>query len=202
MTRTLLALLAGAGWLASCANLQPQPAQERNTYLLEARTEAHAPHPPTGRVIEIAMPRARAGFDTDQMAYTRRPGEIEYFARNRWADTPAHMLAPALAQAVEGAGAFRAVVRDTDNVHADLRLEPELVRLQQNFGAHPSRIELAVRVTLVDPAAGGVIAAAQFDEVEDAASDDAYGGVMAADRALSRLAARVADYCTDQASNR
>ena len=130
---------------------------------------------------------------------TRRAGEIEYFSRNRWADTPAHMLAPALAQAIEHSGSFRAVVRTPGAVNVDLRLYSELVRLQQNFGVRPSRVEISVRVQLVGTAPPRALASAQFDEVEDAPSDDPYGGVMAADRSLSRLVRRIADFCAAQA---
>jgi len=197
--RRALSVLACAASLAACTGLQPQPAENQNIYLLEVPSAADLSHPKTGLVIEVETPSARAGFDTSQMAYTRRAGEIEYFSRNRWADTPAHMLAPALAQAIEHSGSFRAVVRAPGAVNVDLRLYSELVRLQQNFGVRPSRVEISVRVQLVGTAPPRALASAQFDEVEDAPSDDPYGGVMAADRSLSRLVRRIADFCAAQA---
>jgi len=192
--------LACAGLLAACTGLQPQPVEPQNIFLLEASAVATVPGPKTDQIIEIEMPRSRVGFDTAHMAYTRRPSEIEYFSRNQWADTPARMLAPALAQAIEQTGAFRAVVRDASAVHPDLRLETELIRLQQNFAVHPSRVEIAVRVLLIGSGATGKLATAQFEESEDASSEDPYGGVMAANRALSRLVGRVAEFCTLQLS--
>jgi cholesterol transport system auxiliary component len=197
MRRSLTALIC-AGVLAACAGVQPQQVEKQNVYLLEAGTAAEAPRPTSDLVIEVGIPRARAGFDTDQMAYTRRPGEIEYFSRNRWADAPARMLAPAIAQAIEQSRAFRAVVRAPSAVPVDLRLDTELVRLQQDFSAHPSRIEMSIRAQLIGTNPARVLASAQFDEIEDASSDDPYGGVAAADRALSRLVGRVADFCASR----
>ena len=196
--RRLLTALACAALLDACTSLQPQPVEQQNIFLLEAAFVAIESQPKTDQVIEVAMPHARAGFDTEQMAYTRRPSEIEYFSNNRWADTPARMLAPALAQAIERTGAFRAVVLDANAVRPDLRLETELIRLQQNFGVHPSRVEIAVRVLLVGSGAAGKLATAQFEEAEVTSSEDPYGGVLAANRALSRLVGRVAEYCAQQ----
>lgn len=195
--RPLMALVC-AGLLGACAGLQPQPVEQQNIFLLEASRTAIVSRPKTDQVIEVAMPHARAGFDTAQIAYTRRPSEVEYFSRNRWADAPARMLAPALAQAIEQTGAFRAVVLDANAVHPDLRLETELIRLQQNFSVHPSRVEIAVRVMLVGGGVAGKLAFAQFEETEQAASEDPYGGVMAANRALSRIVENVAEFCAQQ----
>jgi cholesterol transport system auxiliary component len=192
--------LACTGLLAACTGLQPQPVEPQNIFLLEAGAVATVPRPKTDQIIEVEMPRSRVGFDTAQIAYTRRSSEIEYFSRNRWADTPARMLAPALAQAIEQTGAFRAVVRDGSAVHPDVRLETELIRLQQDFGVRPSRVEIAVRVLLAGSGAAGKLATAQFEESEDASSDDPYGGVMAANRALTRLVGRVAEFCALQLS--
>jgi len=108
------------------------------------------------------------------------------------------MLAPAIAQAIEHSRAFRAVLRAPSAVPVDLRLDTELVRLQQNFSAHPSRLEMTLRVQLIGTNPARALASAQFDEVEDAPSDDPYGGVTAANRALSRLVGRVADFCVAQ----
>lgn len=196
--RCPVVVLACAGLLAACTGLQPQPALEQKTFLLEAGPAANPPHPIADLIIEVDMPRARAGYDSDQMAYTRRAGEIEYFTRSRWADTPAHMLAPALAQALEASGAFRTVVRAPSPVSGNLRLDTELIRLQQDFSVHPSRVDIAVRALLIGRSPAGVLASAQFEEVEPAPSNDPYGGVIAANRALSRLVGRIAEFCAAQ----
>jgi cholesterol transport system auxiliary component len=76
------------------------------------------------------------------------------------------------------------------------------VRLQQNFGVSPPRIELALRAQLVDVRSRRVVATAEFEEVEVASREDAYGGVVAANRALQRLLARVVAFCVEQSGSR
>jgi cholesterol transport system auxiliary component len=190
-----VAALAGLALLAACAAVQPPAADPASTYVLEALPPTAAPPAKRDVVLEVAAPRARAGFDTPQMAYTRRAHALEYFAKHRWADAPARMLGPLIAQALEQSGGFRAVVQAPSLAAASLRLDTELVRLQQDFSEPPSRVRLTVRAQLLDAEGRRVLAAAEFDETELASSDDPYGGVLAANRALARLLARLAEFC-------
>jgi cholesterol transport system auxiliary component len=192
MTRAGLCL---AFLAAGCAGLQPPPAHPVSTYVLEAGRGAQVQKPKGERSLAVAMPRARAGFDGQQMAYTAREHEIVYFAAHRWADAPARMLAPLMAQALEDAGCWRSVVQSPSAAAAELRLDSELVRLAQDFTVKPSRVRLTLRVELIDTAARRVLAARELDEVEPAASDDPYGGVAAANRALGRLLGRLGELC-------
>jgi cholesterol transport system auxiliary component len=193
---------AAVALLAACAAIQPPDVEHANTYVLEAMPAAGAPRPRRDLVLEVTPPRARPGFDTPQMAYTQRANALEYFARNRWADTPAHMLAPLFAQALDQSGSFRAVVQAPSLAAANLRLDTELVRLQQDFGARPSRVQFTVRAQLIDVDARRVLASAEFDETEAAPSDDPYGGVIAANRALGRLLERLATFCAETPATR
>jgi len=86
------------------------------------------------------MPRARPGFDTPRMAYLRRPHELDYFVTSRWVDRSSRMLGPLLAQALEQTGSFRAIVQTPGVVPADIRLDTELIRMQQEFRTQPSRV--------------------------------------------------------------
>lgn len=193
--RTAIAGTAVAALLAACAAVQAPEGELASTYVLEAMPSAGAPPAKRDLVLEVAVPRARAGFDTPQMAYTRRASALDYFAKHRWADTPARMLAPLFAQALGQSGGFRAVVQAPSLATADLRLDTELVRLQQDFSAQPSRVRLTVRAQLIHVDTRRVLAAAEFDELEAAPSDDPYGGVIAANRALGRLLERLAAFC-------
>ena len=149
-------------------------------------------------VLAINMPHARPGFDTSQMAYVRKPYELNYFLTSRWADAPARMLAPLLVQTMEQTGGFRAVVPAPNAIPADVRLDTELIRLWQDFATHPSRVQLTLRAQLIDVRGQKVLAVKQFDEVENAASDDAYGGVTATNRILQRMLDQLADFCVNE----
>lgn len=192
-----LGLVAGA-----CSVLPAPPAQERTVYLLDTVLASAPAGPKRDLVLAVAPPRAWPGFDTPQMAYMRRPREIEYFSKNAWADAPSRMLAPVVARALAQDGRFSAVVPLSAQVVADLRLDTEIVRLVQDFGTSPSRVELTMRAQLVDLRGRRVVAAREMTELETAAIDDAAGGAAAADRALARMLRRLADFCAESAADR
>jgi cholesterol transport system auxiliary component len=188
--------------IAGCTGLQAPRVESPALYLLEARLVAAAGLPQRDLVLAVNAPSARPGFDTPQMAYVRQLHKLDYFVKNRWADTPSHMLAPLLAQALEQAGSFRAVVRTTGPVAADLRLDTELIRLQQDFTTQPSRVKLTLRAQLYDVKGGKLLAVAEFDEAENTTSEDAYGGVIAANRALARVLGQLTEFCAAQSGSR
>ena len=196
--RRILVALASALLLAGCNSLRAPPGEDPHIYVLDARATIHASPVKRDLVLAVSMPRARPGFDTPQMAYLQQPHKLDYFAVNRWADTPARMLGPLLVQALEQTGSFRAVVQTPGVIPADIRLDTELIRLQQDFGTQPSRVQLTLRAQLIDMVGKRVIAVKRFDEVENATRDDAYGGVMAANRVLQRVLGQVADFCVNE----
>lgn len=193
--------LAAAALLSACSGMQPAP-DVVNTYVLDARPAAAAQGAKRDLVIAVSAPRARPGFDTPQIAYVRRSHEVEYFAKSRWADTPPGMLGPLVAQVLEQAGSFRAVVRASSTAAADVRLDLEVVRLLQDFATRPSTVRLTLHAQLVEVATRRVLATREFDEIEQASTDDAYGGVIAANRALGRLLGRLAAFCAGQSAGR
>lgn len=184
--------------MSGCTGLQPPRVESPAIYLLEAGiVKERTAEARRDIVLAVGMPRARAGYDTPRMVYVRQAHEIDYFTKSRWADTPSRMLAPLFARALEASGAFRAVAQVPGAVAADVRLDTELIRLHHDFGQQPSRVALALRAQLVDLRARQVIATAEFEEFEDAPGDDAYGGVIAANRALQRVLARLAEFCAE-----
>jgi cholesterol transport system auxiliary component len=195
-------ILALAALVCGCTALQPPRVETPSLHVLGAVPAAKVAEVTRDLVLEVALPRAWPGFDTPQMAYVRQPYDLDYYANHRWADTPARMLGPLLASALEQAGSFRAVVQMPTAVLADLRVETELIRLRQNFATSPSRAEIVVRVQVIEVRGRRILGSQVFEESEPARSEDAHGGVVAANAALSRLLQRVVAYCVEQAGAR
>ena len=143
----------------------------------------------------ISIPKAQPGFDTPRMAYLRRQHELSYYALNQWADTPARMLLRPLAQAMEGSGLWRAVVQAPSPVRADYRLDCDNLVLEQQFFSR-SQVRLALRARLIDVKRQSVIGAHSFEIFEASSSEDAYGGVVAANRASTKLLDQMTDWLT------
>jgi cholesterol transport system auxiliary component len=109
------------------------------------------------------------------------------------------MLAPLIIAALENSGAFRAVVLTPSAASGELRLDTEIVRLQHEFGAGPSRVRFTLRAYLVEVKSRRVLAAREFDASAPAASEDPYGGVLAANRAIQTVLGEVSAFCAEAA---
>lgn len=193
--RRALAAGALAALAAGCSVLAPVAADAPVLHVLDAKAPAAAtPVAKPALVLEVGAPRAAPGFDTAAMVYVQRPYTLDYFAVHRWVEPPAQMMAPLLVRALEGTGAFRAVVHGTGGVRADVRLDSDVVRLQQSFLAHPSRVELVLRAQLVDAGSRRVVATRTIEVARDAPTDDPEGGVAAANAALASALAEVAAF--------
>jgi cholesterol transport system auxiliary component len=146
----------------------------------------------------VAVPRAAPGYDSTRIVYVRHAQELETFAFHEWVDTPARMLAPLLVRALQGSGAFRAVLQAPSAASGALQLETEVIRLQQDFGTRPSHVRRTLRAVLLDSATRQVIAWREFDENVEAAGDDPVAGVVAAQQATRRALAALAAFCARQ----
>ena len=198
----LVGLLTLAAALGGCTALQRAPSEAPNLHLLAAKPMAPTAHPQRDLVLEVSAPSSWPGFDTSAMAYVQRPYELNYFAANRWADTPARMLGPLLAQALEQSGGFKAVVRTPTGVRPDLRLDTEVVRLVQDFTARPSSAEFVLRIQLIDIRGKRVVATKLLVESEPAPTDNPDGGVTATNVALQRLLQQTVAFCNEESGQR
>ncbi len=193
------AVCAVAVGLSACVSLGPAAPSTR--YELQAVFEGQ-PVAGSGPALVVAPPTAAPGFDGPRIVYVKRPHTLEFFSRNEWVDTPPRMLAPLLVRALERSGAFASVAEARNAADAGLRLETEIVRLQQEFTARPSRVRMTVRIQLSEVPSRRMLGAREVEVVEEAPSDDPYGGVVAANRAVRRVLDEIVAYCGERSAAR
>lgn len=158
------------------------------------RASARAAQPGVQGVLVVGLPQAEAGFEQPRMAYLQRPYEVSYYATNVWVDAPARMLTPLLVRSLEATGLWRVVVSMPTVVRGDYRLDVSGLVLQQEFLQQPSRTRLQLRAQLLDMKDQRVLGVRSFEALEPASSDDAYGGVQAANRAVTHLLETLDDW--------
>ena len=187
-------------WIISSCSVLPKPEPVTiDQYVLE-----YTPGKPATEsvddlpVLVITAPRAHGGYDTHRIAYMKQEFGLRYYTRSRWADTPARMLAPLTADAMQASGQFQAMYATPGSIAADYRLDTELVRFHQDFTRQPSVVHITMRAQLVDLRESRVVGTQQFDIIEPATTDDSYGGVVAANKAVSRLLNELAQFCVRQ----
>jgi len=205
----LVAAGLGLGLASGCASLRPEatPATPGFYSLDMARGSAQGlsavanPVSATAPALVVSVPRAVAGFDSKRIIYQRQPHKLEYFAHGEWIDTPARMLSPLIVAALESSGTFRAVVHAPGSASGELRLDSEVVLLQHEFDGTPSHVRFVLRASLVEDASRRIIATREFEAVVNAASEDTYGGVLAANRAVQEVLEKLTAFCTEGAQS-
>lgn len=181
-TWTLWTLLV----LAGCA-LPQDSSPPQQAYLLEVGAFTPPTRRSSGKILLVTVSKEAAGFDSNRIAYTREPPKLDYYKDSVWSDTPAKMLLPILVRAFESTGAFKAVVSPPSPVLADVRVDVDVIRLQQEFMTMPSRVRLITRIKVVEMKSGHVLETRLFEAIEPAPSENAAGAARAANAAMQKV---------------
>ena len=186
---TLLLMIAGC-------SLGPTETTAPRSYFLNPEISWKNPHGSSERsgtaVLLITQPKAQAGFDTERMAYLLRPYEVNYYAFNQWADTPARLLHRVIVENLDKSGMWSAVLQSPGAVPAQYRLDLDNLILEQQFFSQPSRVRLSVRAQIIETKKPAILATRSFEVLEATPTEDAYGGVLAANQAAAKLLIEIA----------
>lgn len=177
-------------------SLGPAETTPVRTYLLDPSFAAKTISPKpvqNNATLLISLPKAQPGFETPRMAYLLRQHELSYYAFNQWVDTPGRMMLRLLAQAMEATGLWRAVVQAPSPIRAEYRLDCDNLILEQQFFSR-GRVRLGLRAQLIDVKRQSVMGVRNFEVFEDSLSEDAYGGVVAANKASAKLLDALTDW--------
>lgn len=192
-----LLLLAALFTLSACGALRPTPTQAPTLYLLAGlpgpvATAVQGKVVPPLPTLLVTPTRAASGFDSQRIIYVRDDQTLAFFAHSEWVDPPARMLGPLLVAALDHTGAFGPVVLTPAGVSGDLRLDTQIIRLQQNFHNTPSRVQFSLRAYLTDEKTRRVLAWHEFSAEAEATSDNAQAGVTAANQVVQEVLAQLA----------
>lgn len=189
--------LALAAAMPACS-FAPVDVEPRRSVIGALPSDIPAAAPTAATLLVLPMGSA-AAYDTTQMAYSTAAHEIAYFAKNEWADTPAHMLNALLVRTLESTRRFRAVVTAPQAARVEDTLATDLVELRQDFTADPPTLRLALRAELRD-AAGRAIDAKTFEATQPMGERSPQGGVAAANTAAAHVLRDVARFVVERAS--
>ncbi len=177
-----LTVLGGCASLPGSGNAAPM-----QTYTLAWQPDGSTSAGKGCHTLLISAVRSGPGFGGSAMVYVVKPQRLDHFANHRWTDSPARMLAPLLLRSTETSGLFRSVAAAPAPVRADLRLDSEVLALEQIFSGKQSRVRLVIRVELYDMTAQALAGSRVFTIEQPAPSNDPYGGVQAANEAVDQF---------------
>lgn len=180
--------------LSGCSVFGPVKPENENKYVINIQT--HPPIKKSHRRINLMVSPIAADpiYNTTQMAYTTKPYEIAYFAKNRWAETPPQMLQSLIIQTLQNTHHFYAVSSSPLGTYNYI-LNAQLIELKQVFYPNTSEIHLKMNVQLINATTNQLIASRQFAVVQATMVRTPYGGVMAANKAAGIMMDEIARFC-------
>lgn len=185
-------IFCGAFLLSGC--LSPVQSDTTSTYVINT-TPIHIPKKATrSATILVLQPETRPIYNTTQMAYTVKPYQVSYYARNQWAETPSQMIQPLIVQTLQNTHAFHAVVTPPYSGRYTYLLATQILKVQQNFLRCPSVFEVSVQAQLTRAATNQIIATKQFAVSVPIPHRTPYSGVIAANRATAIMLSELADF--------
>jgi cholesterol transport system auxiliary component len=190
-------LIACTALVAGCAVMTPPPPEPRKQVITQLPSGLPAGRAHTEPLL-VHLPEANPIYDTTEMAYTVKPYQLDYFAKNEWGEKPAVMIHALLVQTLRNAG-FKDVQAPPPMGPYKYALRSELVELRQDFTADKPVLRLRMRFQLVDGASQKVKAAREFTEDQPMTEKSPYAGVLAANEATARMLKDAARFVMESA---
>ena len=190
-------LLACVALATGCAVMTPPPPEPRKQVITQLPTDLPAGRTNAG-VLLVHLPEAAPTYDTTEMAYTVKPYQLDYFARNEWGEKPAVMIHALLVQTLRNAG-FKDVQAPPHMGPHKYALRSELVELRQDFTTEKPMLRLKMRFELVDGTSRKVKATRELTEAQPMTEKSPYAGVVAANAATARMLKDAARFVMESA---
>lgn len=187
--------------LVSCSLFKPVQLEPLHYYLLNAHPKTW-PKQCRRTTILVTQPRANALYSSPRMIYSPDGYQLQYFTKNRWADTPPYMLHPLLIKSLMSTGYFQAIINTPSTTHYDWILNTQLLSFQQEFLMHPSQFRLALRAQLINAYSNRIIATQDFMVLQKAPIDNPHGMAVAANLATQKILTKINHFCLTTTRNR
>ncbi len=112
---------------------------------------------------------------------------------------PAQMILPLLLSALRAQGYFYAVVSPPFSGITNLRLDTQLVKMQQEFLLPTSCVRMVIQAQLINNTTNRIVASRRFETVVSAPENNPYSGVRSANKAAAVLSQKIARFCVRSA---
>ena len=194
-----LSLTVVAALAAGCAGLGSTTAHR---YFVLEPAAARAPAQATQRAETLLVsPTAAAPFyDTQEIVYSRAPGERAYYQYSSWTEPPARTIDALLVERLQRAGTFRLVTPATSGLRGKLLLRTRLLEMVHEAAAPPGHVRVLLAAELADRDSRELIAQRQFSATAPVPSHDAAGAVRGFDAAVASIVDDVVDWTAESSS--
>jgi cholesterol transport system auxiliary component len=181
------ALIVSLGMLGGCLSIPDVPPREYYVLADLAQPAAAATGATGGRVLLVNPAFASPFYDTQNLVFSRAPGQRAYYQFAGWTDRPGRTLGELLARRLDANGGFRAVAATTAGVKGDIVLHVRLEEFYHDVTAKPGSVRIEATAVLVDPVGRTLIARRRFVQSAPVSDENAQAAVSAFNQATTGL---------------
>ncbi|WP_299727231.1 ABC-type transport auxiliary lipoprotein family protein [uncultured Tateyamaria sp.] len=157
-------------------------------YVLTPKSTFDADLPRLRYQIAVQEPTATASVDTDQIAVQPTPLRVQYLPEARWVDRAPLIVQSLMIESFENSGRVPAVGSSAIGLRADFLIVTDIREFQAivppGDSDAPLEVDVRLNIKVVDAFSDRIIASRSFEEVAQAASDEAVDVTLAFDLAL------------------
>lgn len=172
--------------LSGCSIFSPVKTDNYTTYVLNASPQVTKKSYRQNTLL-VSSVEADYLYNTNDMAYTTQAYQVDYYAKNKWSDTPAKMLQPLLLKSLRNSRHFHAVTTSVNVVRYDYILNTRILELRQVFTRHAGFVIFKLHAEIVNAKTGQILASKEFISIKCMRQFSPYGGVVAANKAVSNV---------------
>lgn len=180
--------------LSSCSIFPPVKTDNYTSYVINTVpdvTRQSSGH----KTLYVSQVAANPFYDTNEMAYSTQPYQVDYFAKNKWSEPPAKMLRPLIIQSLQNTKHFHAVTSTTSSVSYDYILNVKLIELRQLFICKSSFVILKINAEIINARSGKIIASRRFVIRKSVRYLSPFGGVVAINKAVEEMLKELDHFC-------
>lgn len=195
MKQIKILLVAFFPLITSCSLLSPVKVTPKNQYILEIPQSNITNKKNSHKTVFVASPDVRPVFNTQAMAYSFNPYQINYYAKNEWAETPGQLMQNVLIQGMTKSHGFKAVVTSPITGHVNYLLNTTILSFNQNFQHKDPYFELIMNAQLIDPNNNQLIRSHLYSYHIPMVYKSPYAGVYAANKAALDAVNDLIEFC-------
>lgn len=192
------ALIACVAFISGCTLFSSVNVETKKNVLNKIPLDLPSERTHSATLLVLA-PETMPAYATTQMAYSTQAYQIAYFSKNEWAETPSQMIQPLIVETLRNTHYFNEVLSPPYFGRYTFALRIEILELKQDFSGEPAMLQLAMRTSLSREATNQVVATRESSVQEAMPERNPYGGVVAANEAMSKILRELAKFVVENA---
>lgn len=178
--------------LSACSLFSPVTIEPTCLYQIKLTPSCVAHKAKRPIVILVTVPESVPAYNTSLMAYSCKPFQIGYFARNRWVATPSLMLQELLVETLIDTHHYHAVISQPYASRYDYVLASHVLGVLQDYSHCPPVAIFNIRVSMTKANENTILATRDFLVVHPFHRIRPYAGVIAINDAVAEGLSEIA----------